>query len=380
MGLMEQVSLATPEEQAALTDDKLVEFYLKQERAKTEAKRRLSSANRPLELLAETDFDKLPPKQFIVPGLILESSLGFVVGEPGTLKTFLMLSLSLSIAAGMPTWLGRPLTRRGAVVYVLGEGAGRFKYRKDAWRQKHQITDDLPFYIMRRPVDLRDEKMMSEFLTLVSAHRPILIVFDTLNRNMPGAEENSAKEYGEAIAACERLQSETDAVVQLLHHPTKDGTSSRGSGAGKGAADSELWMKKTTSKYLFTLSVGKEKDADDDLELTLKKHVVELTGPDGQVLMENGEPITSCVVDLATQQDLVNAAAGLEQVILEFVQKNPNIKKGDVPRGIGKKRQEVMDKIEELIKNGCLAEAKGSGKSHNARFVSITQLGQNTLI
>lgn len=81
---------------------------------------------------------------------------------------------------------------------------------------------------------------------------------------------------GEAIAAAGKLQEMTGATVQLLHHPTRDNGTSRGSGAIKGAADSELWMKKTASNLLFKLTVGKAKEADDGFELDLKKRVVEL--------------------------------------------------------------------------------------------------------
>jgi hypothetical protein len=87
----------------------------------------------------------------------------------------------------------------------------------------------------------------------------VLVVFDTLSRCIPGGEENSAKELGEAIAAANLIQQTTGATVQLLHHPRKDGASSRGSGAGLGAVESEFWMKKTGDKNLFTLSVGKQK-------------------------------------------------------------------------------------------------------------------------
>jgi hypothetical protein len=248
-----------------------------------------------IELLSEAQFDALPAAQFLVPGVIQEASLGMIVGAPGSCKTFTALDLALCVAAGAKTWLGRPLLRHGPVVYVLAEGQGRFKYRKAAWKQEHQIAGELPFYIRPCPVNLRDEAMMATFLAQVQAHQPLLIIFDTLNRCLPGSEESN-KDFSQAIVAAERLQRATGATVQLLHHPTKAGDTARGGGNLLGAVESELWLEKVTGdNERFTLTTSKEKDAADDLTIHLRRRVVELAG-----MLEHGEPVTSCVIELAS--------------------------------------------------------------------------------
>ena len=355
-------------------DEEVIDKEIRMHDAKEEAKRRIQARDEvALEILSEAEFDAIPAAQFLVPGLILEGSLGMIVGEPGSLKTFLALDLSLSIVSEQPTWLDRKLTRHGVVVYVLGEGAGRFKYRKDVWKQEHGITDSLPFFIVRRPLNLRNEWEMAKFLKQIDGlPKPIvLIVFDTLNRNMAGGEENSAKELGQAIGAANLLQQSTGATVQLLHHPTKDKTSSRGSGAGKGAADSELWMKKTSSNQLYELSVGKEKEADDNQSLVLKKRIVELAG-----VYDNGDPVTSCVIELAQPADLTKALASLEQLILVCVKNNPGIKKGEVHSKIGKQKAAVGVAIDQLVQDGSLS-AQAKGKS---TLLTITMFGDSSIL
>jgi AAA domain len=101
-----------------------------------------------LDFLDEAALDALPAANWRVHGLLLRGSLGLSVGEPGSCKTFVWLDLGLSIAAGLKTWLGRKLNAQGAVVYVAAEGQGRFKYRKNVWKQVHGITRPLPFYTL----------------------------------------------------------------------------------------------------------------------------------------------------------------------------------------------------------------------------------------
>src|SRR6185312_531093 len=89
---------------------------------------------------------------FLVQDLIVENSSVALVAAPGSNKTFLALDLALSVATGQPTWLNRRLNRSGPVVYVLGEGGGRFTLRMRAWEQEHGIADGYPFYSVNEAV------------------------------------------------------------------------------------------------------------------------------------------------------------------------------------------------------------------------------------
>lgn len=370
---IDQVIRATPEETARLAREAKARKYedLVQDRAEfyradAEAKRRARGPRGSIELLSESQFDLLPASKFVVPGLILEASLGTVVGPPGSLKTFTALDLGLSIASEQEKWLGLPLHAKGTVIYIVAEGQGRFKYRKAVWKQVRGVTGVLPFYVVIRPVDLRDPDQMADLLRQILPLKPVAVFVDTLNRCLPGAEENSAKELGEAIAACSVIQQDTGAFVQLLHHPTKTGETARGSGAGLGAVESELWLDKTASAYLFELRVGKEKEAEDQLVIPIKKRVVELDG-----VFEHGEPVTSCVIERADQADVARAAASLERQILELIQKNPGLNVTEAKKRLGKNAANVGSTIQTLIYQGRLAVVT-KGKSKLLQFVSFT--------
>lgn len=350
-----------------------IEVDVEEAQRKQEVKRRLNQSTRaPIVLLSEADFHLRPPTAFLVQGLILEKSIGSFVGSPGSLKTFTATDLALSIASHQPTWLGRTLTKSGPVVYVLGEGGGRFSYRVKVWKQERQITDDLPFFIVPHPLNLRDPELMAEFLTMIVDHHPVITVFDTLNTCTPGMKENMAEEMSEAVAAMRLLTESTGGTVIHLHHPRKDEASARGSGANLGAIDFELWMKKTSDKSLFTLSVGKSREADDELEINLKKKVVELAGK----FEDDGTPVTSCVVELADAAYIAKSLATLERKILELVRNNPNIPRREVTPRLGLRQKTVENAIDTLLLDQQVEEIKG-GRGNRQVLLRIKQIVVN---
>ena len=66
---------------------------------------------------------------WVVDGIINERALGFIFGPPSSLKTFIALDLALSLAARLPQWWDRGISRHGAVVYLCQEGTSSFKFR-----------------------------------------------------------------------------------------------------------------------------------------------------------------------------------------------------------------------------------------------------------
>ena len=49
-----------------------------------------------------------------------------------------------------------------------------------------------------------------------------LVAVDTLAHEMPGADENSAKEMGVVIANLIKIKQQLDATVLVVHHTDKD--------------------------------------------------------------------------------------------------------------------------------------------------------------
>ena len=76
---------------------------------------------------------------------------------------------------------------------------------------------------------------------VVEAGPLAIVVIDTLNRVMPGGDENSSEDMGAVIAAAKLIEREFDCVVLFVHHSGKDeAKGSRGHSSLKGATDAEI--------------------------------------------------------------------------------------------------------------------------------------------
>lgn len=185
-------------------------------------------------LLSLSDLFELPDPTWLIEGMLPANAFCMLYGEPGCGKTFVALSMGLSIAAGH-RWCGK-VTTLGSVLYVAAEGLFGLKLRVGAYQTKHGISFEGIRYLgdafnLRNALDIH---ALSAALQ-TAEFAPDLIILDTLARVTPGADENSAKEMGEAVAMIDWLRQRTSASVLLVHHTGKSGKSERGSSALRGA-------------------------------------------------------------------------------------------------------------------------------------------------
>ena len=203
--------------------------------------------SRSLKILTLAEVEAMPPAVWLVEGLVPSRALVIPWGPPKVGKTFVWLSLSLHIAAGLP-WAGRAVVQ-GAVVYLAGEGLGGFPTRLKAMRHQYGISADIPFYVIPRAVNFRDPAAVAEVIEVVRATVPdgmaiAMVVIDTLARAMPGVDENSAQEVGSVIAQCDEIKEELGCTVAPIHHSGKDvERGMRGSSAIHGAVDATYAIK-----------------------------------------------------------------------------------------------------------------------------------------
>jgi hypothetical protein len=315
-------------------------------------------------LYTEHDLLAAPAAPFLVKNMLVDSSLVALVSPPNVGKTFLALDLMLSIAAGRETWLGRRLRRHGPIVYVTGEGAGRFKFRVLAWKEAHGIATPLDWRWMKEPLNLRDRDSVKSFRALVAALQPVAVGFDTLSRCMVGSDENNQKDMGEAVAACDEIRWHSNALVLLLHHTNKDGRVERGSTVLRAAADTVFFLTEQDpddelepaglpARSLIRLSCEKQKDAEAFEPMTLERRKVWLDG----VLDEDGDPESSCVIRLPNAEEVAQLSArpaDLESRIVAYVAKHPGLTKTALRDKVGGKTKTFGETVDRLVESGRL--------------------------
>ncbi len=230
-----------------------------------------------MKLLSETDLQALPEPKWLIPGIIPERSFVVMYGEPGCGKTFVALSMALSIASGHQWCSRKPL--QADVLYIAGEGAYGLKFRSAAYKKKNAISDAVSIRYVPEPIHLLKADNQRELIEVLKAEGfcPGLIIFDTLARCFVGGDENSAKDMGQAVDGINKLQQQFGATSLVIHHTGKAGSSERGSSALRGAADVMMSCSGSPNEFVL-LSCDKMKEAEPFPDQAFRTDRVELSG------------------------------------------------------------------------------------------------------
>lgn len=221
--------------------------------------------------------DNIEPLTPIVEGLLDKGTLAIVLGEPGSGKSQLVLDLAAHVVLGKQ-WANRE-TRQGVVVYFVGEGQYGIRLRVLAWCALHGHHegewDDMDPRALEVPIDwvtVSPNLLDVTFDTLaalqfVAEIQPDLVVIDTLNRAIPGGDENSPQDMGKVILFAERIREICGATTLYVHHLGKDTTrGARGHSSLNGAADTVLLVKAGEGN-MRQVHLEKQKDHPDDYDI-----------------------------------------------------------------------------------------------------------------
>lgn len=237
------------------------------------------------------DAEQFPEPVFLIKDILPKDAFAVFYAPAGTGKSFVALSMALSVAFGSP-WLGKAVTK-GAVIYVAAEGLYGFKKRIAAFRKEYHEYGANEAYLLGGNVNLFDATNIKDLVAAIKAKliNPALIVIDTYARCFIGGDENSSKDVGLSVACIGALKEVTNAAILLVHHTGKDKGSERGSSALRGAADVMFTLDGDTKNLgdLVTLKCDKMKDAEPfaDINFTFKK--VELNGGKNSLVVQKWE-------------------------------------------------------------------------------------------
>lgn len=252
---------------------------------------------------------------WLVDDVLPLTGLGVMFGAPGSMKTFSAIDLCLHIATGR-TWRGRSIERCG-VVYLSLEGGKPFANRLAAWARHHGVDADEPtFWRCAEPLDLRSTAADAERVIVAAkaaaAGSPFLIglvVIDTLNRAMPGGNENAVEDMGRVIGHAQAIADALGCFVLIVHHSGKDAArGSRGHSSLLGAIDTELQVADGA------LTITKQRDGETGLTFGVDLERVEI----GRT--PKGRLVASMVAVEADVPEAKEKLSGAQQQALEALQ------------------------------------------------------------
>ena len=244
-------------------------------------------------------------RSYLVKGWFGAGQLSMVYGPSNVGKSFFVQDVAWHVSAGQD-WHGNKV-KGGVVLFLALEGGMTTHNRIVALRQ--QYPEHMAKLAMRAlPVNLLEENADVQLIIdlceeVKRAHGDIaMIIVDTLSRSMPGGDENSPASSTAVIAACDRIRSETDAHLLLVHHSGKNlEAKARGHSSLRAAVETEIELSYDEATGLRTALSTKQRDLEGGRKFHFKLNVIEL-GHDA-----DGDPVTTCTISPASSDDVETA-------------------------------------------------------------------------
>lgn len=217
-----------------------------------------------------------PPPSWIVRHIIGRRTLAGLYAPGGSYKSFIALDLAGAVAEAQG-WGGCDTVSPGPVVYISGEGS--IEPRALAFETKGTPLSDN--FTLLDGINLDDTEQLAEAVQDIDiaikeawgGRPPALIVVDTLSRAAPGQEENSTRDMGRIVEACDGFRTLYGCCVLLVHHTPKGSPDWRGSTAVWNALDTALSVKRQgTNQALLKM----ERQKDGPIGQTWRVHLEEV--------------------------------------------------------------------------------------------------------
>lgn len=341
-------------------------------------------------LLSIDELENLPPPSWLVDGLISDSGLSILYGDPGSGKSFIMIDMAMRLALGWD-WHGAR-TKRVGVLYIAGEGVRGLGNRIKGWRLKHGAGgQDMPFALLPVAAQLLDAGERMKLVRTIDAAKIKLgfdiglIVIDTVSRAIAGQDENGQETMSAFVKACDDIREHCGGSVIGVHHSGKNKDNGmRGSTVLLGACDASFMVKKSDS--LVTLKCEKQKDGEETAPIYFK---MERFAWDG-----GGEKEQSTLIPIMTQAQSVGEGSltrdqirGAFSILTDAWLANKPLSHKPQTRNDGRYAPEILSKriggdasawsahIAEWLENECLSfdEYDKRAKTKGLRVVEPVQ-------
>jgi len=243
-------------------------------------------------LVESWDSIKDEPVEWLIESIIPKRSFVALFAPPASWKSFIALDLAEAIATGRD-WMGYKIPKKGAVLFISGEGHGGMGARVKACKIQNNSPDGANMYVIRAQINIRSSQ--EDFNALVAAINELvaqidepleIIILDTLMRMSGGNfNENSSEDMGGFIAQTGKLQQLYNCALMVIHHSGKHIKGLRGHSSLLGAVDTELEITRQDSVINSAdpsvignaiLTVSKQKDGADSIVVGIEVVLVEI--------------------------------------------------------------------------------------------------------
>lgn len=210
---------------------------------------------------------------WLVPDLVAPGDKILLVGPQKSYKTWITLDLIRSLVSGR-AFLNRDEWRPNRLCRVLlieEEGSLPLFSRRVAKMQLTEEQGERMLVLHKQGVRFTDKTMISTVIARCKAHEADLVIFDPLQRMIPGVNENDSSETGVIWDEVQRLQQACpETVVMVVHHANKaerlTWESIRGSSRHAGEVDLGIFVSRDEGTHSSVKVMIEGRDVQLDLD------------------------------------------------------------------------------------------------------------------
>jgi len=276
------------------------------------------------------------PVEWLIESIIPKRAFAALYAPPASFKSFIALDIAEAVATGRE-WMGYKVPKKGAVLYIAGEGHGGMGARVKACKIQNNSPDGANLYVIRAQINIRSSQ--EDFDALINAINELiaqidepleLIILDTLMRMSGGNfNENSSEDMGGFISQTGKLQQIYNCALMVIHHSGKHIKGLRGHSSLLGAVDTELEIQRQDSVINSAdpsvignaiLTVSKQKDGADSIEVGIEIVLVEIGESSlgfetlTSLAIRNNQDILKPIADVSLASTKQDCPVGISQL------------------------------------------------------------------
>lgn len=157
---------------------------------------------------------------WLYPGYFARRELTIVEGDPGLGKSYFMQMVALCLADGKPIPGEHPYKPpQGRVAYFDTENTASTVTKMRLVENGIECQEN--YWQGEEPFSIDDEEKWNRMLSVLEDFRPTMVVFDTINIYIGGADTYRSSETQQALTLFKQIGSRFDCSVVVLRHLTK---------------------------------------------------------------------------------------------------------------------------------------------------------------
>lgn len=301
---------------------------------------------------AHTLQDLAEENRWLIKDLWTENAVGIIGGEPKCCKSFLALSVAISVASGTSCLQRYPVLKKGKVLLFAAEdGLSMVRRRLEGISSSvGQELKDLEIDVITEAVLRLDREEDQERLRItIEKIRPKLLILDPFVR-LHRIDENSSGEVAPILANLRELQRKYNLSIIIVHHAKKGASTQRAGQALRGSSEFHAWG---------DVNLYMRRDGNESLNLTIEHRSAKSEKGIPLELVADGEIVHLKIADDKKGVILKNKLSTLEKVEEVFREMEGPVPLALIRKKIGGRASTVSMILKEMVRQGQLDQVKG---------------------